>query len=140
MTTDPRGRVPRSPFRAAAAAFAAFAAVLLALGVTGGAEFVPRAGAPASVPPASPVPSSSSSDTRPYSDDAYVCARTLLTRLERDAGERTVHAGRLLFTAAHTPLIPPRPARPAPVAGHAPPAAAHMPSDLGRAPPATSST
>ncbi|MBT3150468.1 hypothetical protein HTV45_06125 [Streptomyces sp. CHD11] len=140
MINDPRGRLPRSPFRAAAAAFAAFAAVLLALGVAGGAEFVPRAGSPASAPPPSPVSSSHSSDTRPYSDDAYVCARTLLTRLERDAGERTVYAGHLLFTAAHTPPMPPRPARPAPAAGHAPPAAAHMPSDLGRAPPMASST
>lgn len=140
MIPDPRGPLPRFPFRAAAAAFAAFAAVLLALGVTGGAASVPRAGSPASDLPASPASSSYSAGPRPYSDDAYVCARTLLTRLERDAGERTVYAGHLLFTAAHTPPIPPRPARPAPVAGHAPPAAAHMPSDLGRAPPAASST
>ncbi|GGP43641.1 hypothetical protein ACWDY7_23790 [Streptomyces calvus] len=79
-------------------------------------------------------------DTRPYGDDAYVGARTLLVRPERDAGERTLPAGPQLFTAAHTPPVPPRPARPAPAAGHAPPAAAHVPSDLGRAPPAASST
>lgn len=138
MTADPRGHSPRLTLRAAAAGFAAFAAVLLALGVTGGVEFAARAGA--SAPPASPAPASYSSDTRPYSDDAYVCARALLTRLERDAGERTVHAGHLLFTAAYAPSIPPRPARPAPVAGHVPYAAAYVPSDLGRAPPAASST
>ncbi len=79
-------------------------------------------------------------DTRPYGDDAYVGARTLLVRPERDAGERTVPAGHPLFTAAHTPPVPPRPARPAPAAGHAPPAAAHVPAVLGRAPPTLSST
>lgn len=131
MTADRRGRTARLPFRAAAAALAAFAAVLLTLGFTVGAELVPTA---------SPSPSAYESDTRPYGDDAYVGARTLLTRPERDAGERTVPAGHLLFTAAHTPPVPPRPARPAPAAGHAPPAAAHMPSDLGRAPPTASST
>ncbi|MFI1418718.1 hypothetical protein ACH4VX_12090 [Streptomyces sp. NPDC020731] len=131
MTADRRGHTARLPFRAAAA-LAAFAAVLLTLGFTHSVELVPAA--------ASSVPSAYESDTRPYGDDAYVGARTLLTRPERDAGERTVPAGHLLFTAAHTPPVPPRPARPAPVAGHAPPAAAHMPSDLGRAPPLTSST
>ncbi|MFD7704449.1 hypothetical protein [Streptomyces caelestis] len=132
MTADRRGRSAHLPHRAAAAALAAFAAVLLALGFAHGAELVPAA--------ASPTPSAHRSDTRPHGDDAYVGARTPLARPERDAGERTVPAGHLLFTAAHTPSVPPRPARPAPVAGHAPPAAAHMPSDLGRAPPTTSST
>lgn len=132
MTADRRGRSARLPYRAAAAVLAAFAAVLLTLGFVHGTELVP-----ATAPPA---PSAYQSDTRPYGDDAYVGARTLLTRPERDAGERTVPAGRLLFTAARTPPVPPRPARPAPAAGHAPPAAAHMPSDLGRAPPPTSST
>lgn len=136
MTADPRGRSARLPFRRAAAAFAAFAAVLLALGVTGGAELVPGAG---SLPPASPAPSSHSSDTRPYSDDAYVGARTVLTRPERNVAERTVSTGHLLFTAAYTPLVPPRPVRPAPAAGHAQPPAAHVPSDLGRGPPSASS-
>jgi hypothetical protein len=132
LTADRRGRSARLPSRAAAAALAAFAAVLLALGFTHGAEPVP-----ASASSAAPA---YQSDTRPYGDDAYVGARTLFTRPERDAGERTVPAGHLLFTAAHTPPVPPRPARPAPAAGHAPPAAAHMPSDLGRAPPTASST
>ena len=132
MTADRRGRPARLPYRAAAAALAAFAAVLLTLGFVHGAELAPAT--------ASPTPSAYQSDTRPYGDDAYVGARTLLTRPDRDACERTVPAGHLLFTAAHTPPVPPRPARPAPAAGHAPPAAAHMPSDLGRAPPPTSST
>ncbi|GGV51509.1 hypothetical protein [Streptomyces griseoflavus] len=140
MTTAPRGRVPRRPFRAAAAAVAAFAAVLLALGVTGGTECVPGAASRASLTGESPAPTSYSSDTRPYSDDAYVGVRALLTRLERDAGERTMFDGHLLFTPAYAPLMPPRPARPAPAAGHAPPAAAYVPSDLGRAPPVASST
>jgi hypothetical protein len=131
LTADRRGRSARLPYRAAAAALAAFAAVLLTLGFTGGTEPVPAA---------PPAPSAYESDTRPYGDDAYVGARALLTRPERDAGERTVPAGHPLFTAAHTPPVPPRPARPAPAAGHAPPAAAHVPSDLGRAPPPTSST
>ncbi|MFF1278369.1 hypothetical protein ACFVZC_34135 [Streptomyces marokkonensis] len=139
MTAGPRGRSTRLPFRGAAAVLAAFAAVLLTLGVTGGAGLVPGA-LSASSPAVSPAPSSYSSDTRPYGDDAYVGARTVLTRPERDAGERTVSAGHPLFTAAYTPPVPPRPARPAPVAGHVPSTAAHMPSDLGRAPPAASST
>lgn len=137
MTAGPRGHCARLPFRPAAAALAAFAAVLLTLGVTGGTEFVPGA---RSAPAPSPVPASYSSDTRPYSDDAYVGARTVLTRPERDVAERSVSAGHVLFTAAYTPPVPPRPVRPAPVAGHAQPAAAHMPSDLGRAPPSPSST
>lgn len=110
----------------------------MALGVTGGAGPVPGAVSPSS--PAASAPSSYSSGTRPYSDDAYVGARTVLTRPERDVGERTVSAGHPLFTAAYAPPVPPRPARPAPVAGHVPSAAAHTPSDLGRAPPAASST
>ncbi|MER7488359.1 hypothetical protein ABTY20_21105 [Streptomyces sp. NPDC126497] len=131
MTPDRRGRPARLPFRAAAAAVTAFAAVLLALGSSPSAVLVPAAAS---------SPAAHASDTRPYGDDAYVGARTLFTRPERDTGERTVPAGHLLFTAAHTPPVPPRPARPAPAAGHAPPAAAHMPSDLGRAPPPASST
>ncbi|MGW3317536.1 hypothetical protein [Streptomyces fungicidicus] len=136
MTTCRRRRSALLPFRAASAVLAAFAAVLLTLGFTGGTEPVSATGAFSA-----PVsPSSYSSDTLPHGDDAYVGARTLFSRPERDAGERTVPAGHLLFTAAHTPPVPPRPARPAPVAGHAPPAAAHVPSDLGRAPPPASST
>ncbi|AZM58685.1 MULTISPECIES: hypothetical protein [unclassified Streptomyces] len=138
MTTDQRGHRARLPFRRAAAVLAAFAAVLLTLGVTGGTGFVP--GARSAAPAPSPVPASYSSDTRPYSDDAYVGARTVLTRPERDVAERSVSAGPVLFTAAYTPPVPPRPVRPAPVAGHAQPAAAHMPSDLGRAPPPLSSS
>ncbi|GGW56084.1 hypothetical protein [Streptomyces griseoloalbus] len=148
MTTDRRGRAARFPLGAArfpfraVAALAALAAVLLTAGFTTGTALVPTAPAPATAPfsPASPSPATYSTDTRPYSDDAYVGARTLLARPERDTGERTGFAGPLPFTAAHTPPIPPRPARPAPVAGHAPPAAAHMPFDPGRAPPTASST
>ncbi|MDT0401098.1 MULTISPECIES: hypothetical protein [Streptomyces] len=133
MTAAPRGQRTRLPFRAVAAVLAAFAAVLLTLGFSGGGtELVPA--------PAPYGPSAYESDTRPYGDDAYVGSRTPHTRPERDAGERAVPAGHALFTAADTPRIPPRPARPAPAAGHAAPAAAHMPSDLGRAPPAASST
>ncbi|MFF5158097.1 hypothetical protein ACFY3N_17975 [Streptomyces sp. NPDC000348] len=132
MTADRRGRSARLPLRAAAAALAAFTAVLLALGFAGGTEPVPAA--------ASSAPSAYPSDTRPYGDDACVGVRTPLIRPERDAGERTVPGGHPLLTAAHTPPVPPRPARPAPAAGHAQPAAAHMPSDLGRAPPPASST
>ncbi|BFO19186.1 hypothetical protein SHKM778_55740 [Streptomyces sp. KM77-8] len=133
MTVILRGQRTRLPFRAVAAVLAAFAAVLLTLGFSGGGtEF---AGAQAPYGPSAHEP-----DTRPYGDDAYVGSRAPHTRPERDAGERTVLAGHPLFTAADTPQIPPRPARPAPAAGHAAPAAAHTPSDLGRAPPTASST
>ncbi|MEV5936595.1 hypothetical protein AB0L56_28685 [Streptomyces sp. NPDC052079] len=139
MTAAPRGRSARLPFRRAASALAAFAAILLTLGVTGGAAFESGAvSAPATSP--EPAPASYSFDTRPYSDDAYVGARTVLTRPERDVGERSMSAGHVLFTEAYTPPVPPRPVRPAPVAGHAQPPAAHMPSDPGRAPPPPSST
>ncbi|MGC0379019.1 hypothetical protein [Streptomyces sp. SAI-229] len=131
--TAGRRRRTALPSRAAAAALAAFAAVLLALGFTHGAELAPASASTTSA-------SAHQSDTRPYGDDACVTARTAFIRPEQDAGERTVPAGHPLLTAAHTPPVPPRPARPAPAAGHAPPAAAHMPSDLGRAPPTTSST
>ncbi|WP_051767476.1 hypothetical protein [Streptomyces sp. NRRL S-37] len=130
MTAGRRGR-SALPSRAAAAALAAFTAVLLALGFIHGAELAPASSA---------VASAHQSDTRPYGDDACVGARTLFVRPERDAGERTVPTGHPLLTAAYTPPVPPRPIRPAPAAGHAPPAAAHTPSDLGRAPPSTSST
>ncbi|MFE0318916.1 hypothetical protein ACFW05_22820, partial [Streptomyces albogriseolus] len=89
-------------------------------------------------PPPPPAPPPTASGTQPRSDEAYVAARTVLARPERDTGERDAAAGPLLFTPAYTPRVPPRPARPAP--GHAPPAAAHVPADLGRAPPAASST
>ncbi len=165
MTADRRGRAALLPCRLLAV-LTALAAVLLTLGSAGDARPLPAAAhlAP-SVPATTAHPSPSLSpgyahlspsgsptdahlspstahayDTRPYGDDAYVGARTLLVRPERDAGERTLPAGPQLFTAAHTPPVPPRPARPAPAAGHAPPAAAHVPSDLGRAPPAASST
>ncbi|MEU9351914.1 hypothetical protein AB0D65_13055 [Streptomyces griseoloalbus] len=149
MTTDRRGRAariaPRAarftlgaarfPFRAVAV-LAVLAAVLLTLGSGSDARLVPTtAGLSTCL-----SPTAHSTDTRPYGDDAYVGARPLLVRPERDTGERTGFAGPLLFTAAHTPPVPPRPARPAPVAGHAPTVAAHMPCDLGRAPPAASST
>ncbi|CAL9367800.1 hypothetical protein [Streptomyces sp. enrichment culture] len=90
--------------------------------------------------PAPPSPAFHPADTRPYTDDAYIGTATLLVRPQRDAGERTVPAGPLLFTPAHTPRVPPRPARPAPVSGHVPAGTAHVPSDLGRAPPTASST
>ncbi|MEY9490316.1 hypothetical protein RKD26_006110 [Streptomyces calvus] len=165
MTADRRGRAALLPCRLLAV-LTALAAVLLTLGSAGDARPLPAAAHAAPSVPATTAhlspslspgdvhlsPSGSPTDahvspstahaydTRPYGDDAYVGARTLLVRPERDAGERTLPAGPQLFTAAHTPPVPPRPARPAPAAGHAPPAAAHVPSDLGRAPPAASST
>ncbi|MFI8306791.1 hypothetical protein ACIF80_25795 [Streptomyces sp. NPDC085927] len=145
-------RTARLPIRAVAV-LAALAAVLLTLGF--GLIDDPRAvhaaqspahDAPAasdgpgpSVPEPSPAPGTHSSDIRPHTDDGCT-ARIVPLRPQRDAGERTVPAGHLLFTPAHTPRIPPQPPRPAPAAGHAAPAAAHMPSDLGRAPPGPSST
>ncbi|MFE9921531.1 hypothetical protein ACFYQA_08105 [Streptomyces sp. NPDC005774] len=150
-------RTARPPLRAVAV-LAALAAVLLTLGF--GLTDDPRAvraaqppahdapavpGAPApdgpepSVPDPSPAPGPHSSGIRPHTDDGCT-ARIVPLRPQRDAGERTVPAGHLLFTPAHTPRTPPQPARPAPAAGHAPPAAAHMPSDLGRGPPGPSST
>lgn len=136
MTAHLRVCAVRRPFRRAAAALAAFAAVLLALGVTGGTELAVSGAR--SVPPPASVPSYSS-DTRPYSDDAYVGARTALTRPERDVAERTVSVGEVLLTLAHTPPVTPQVAPPAPVAGHAQSAAAYVPADLGRAPPSASS-
>ena len=140
MTAHAPGRAARFPLRAAAAVLAAFAAVLLTLGFTSGAA--PASAVPAGPAyfPASPDTPTYSSGTQPRSDEAYVAARTVLARPERDAGERDTAAGPLLFTPPYTPRVPPRPARPAPSAGHAPPAAAHVPADLGRAPPAASST
>ncbi|MFF8032209.1 MULTISPECIES: hypothetical protein [unclassified Streptomyces] len=142
MTAGRRHRTARFPPRAtrfpsrAAAVLAALAAVLLTLGSGGDARPVPAAVHLS----ASLSPTAYSSDTRPYGDDAYAGARTPLVRPERDAGGPRVPAGPLFLAAAHTPPVPPRPARPAPAAGHAPPAAAHVPADLGRAPPAPSST
>ncbi|GAB2776795.1 hypothetical protein GCM10027073_06790 [Streptomyces chlorus] len=160
MNTTLPGRASRTarlPLPAVAV-LAALAAVLLTLGF--GLTDDPRAvraaqppgydapaapGAPASdgpgpsVPDPSAAPGTHSSDIRPHTDDGCT-ARIVPLRPQRDAGERTVPAGHLLFTPAHTPRIPPQPARPAPAAGHAPPAAAHMPSDLGRGPPGPSST
>ncbi|WAX76692.1 hypothetical protein [Streptomyces sp. KMM 9044] len=160
MNATPPGRAARTarpPLRAVAV-LAALACVLLALGF--GLTDAPRAvraaqspahdapaapGAPApdgpgpSVPDPSAAPGAGSSDARPQTDGGCT-VRTVPLRPQRDAGERTVPAGHLLFTPAHTPRIPPRPARPAPAAGHAPPAAAHTPADLGRAPPGPSST
>lgn len=106
------------------------------------APALPAPALPTSAPPAPalPAPAFHPADTGPYTDDAYVGTGTLLVRPQRDAGERTVPAGPLLFTPAHTPRVPPRPARPAPVSGHAPAGTAHVPSDLGRAPPVSSST
>ncbi|NJP52058.1 hypothetical protein HCJ93_18890 [Streptomyces sp. SBST2-5] len=80
------------------------------------------------------------SGVRPAADDAYMGSSPVVLRPPRDAGERSVPAGPLLFTPPYTPAIPPRPAPPAPVHGNAPPDAAHLPGDLGRAPPAASST
>ncbi|WP_406724129.1 hypothetical protein WJ438_04950 [Streptomyces sp. GD-15H] len=154
------GPAARLPLRIAAV-LTALASVLLTFGfgIPDGprpalAAQPPAVGAPAapgpSVPgpatpdgpgPAAPDPAADpgthSSDARPHTDDCT--ARTVPFRPQRDAGERTVPAGHLLFTPEHTPRVPPRPARPAPAAGHAPPAAAHMPADLGRAPPVSSS-
>ncbi|MGA5125325.1 hypothetical protein ACPCAG_18710 [Streptomyces pseudogriseolus] len=143
MTPHAPGPAARLPLRAAAAVLAAFAAVLLTLGFTSGADPASAVAAGPAAPayfPASPGTPTYSSGTQPHSDEAYVAARTVLARPERDAGERDAAAGPLLFTPAYTPRVPPRPARPAPAAGHAPPAAAHVPADLGRAPPTCSST
>ncbi|MEF9907942.1 hypothetical protein [Streptomyces sp. P9-A2] len=137
-------RTARPPLRAVAV-LAALAAVLLTLGfgLTDDPRAVRAAQPPAHDAPA--VPGAPASDgpepsgVRPHTDDGCT-ARIVPLRPPRDAGERTVPAGHLLFTPAHTPRIPPRPARPAPAAGHTPPAAAHMPSDLGRGPPGPSST
>ncbi|CAL9646062.1 hypothetical protein SUDANB15_06458 [Streptomyces sp. enrichment culture] len=136
MTPARTGPAARLPLRAGAA-LAALAAVLLALapGFTDGVRLVLSAPVPA-------VPASAFHPTgiHPHTDDAYVGACTLLVRPQRDAGERTVPTGPLLFTPPHTPRVPPRPARPAPVTGHAPAGTAHVPSVLGRAPPTSSST
>ncbi|MCX2923271.1 hypothetical protein [Streptomyces sp. NEAU-W12] len=139
LTDGPRAvRAARSPVRDAPAAPGPAAP-----GPFGPAPAVPGAPAPERPGPSaadpSAAPGAGSSDARPHTDDGRT-ARTVPLRPQRDAGERTVPAGHLLFTPAHTPRIPPRPARPAPAAGHAPPAAAHMPADLGRAPPGPSST
>lgn len=160
MTARRQGPAARLPLRVVVAV-TALAAVLLVLasGLTGGTRISPsvpvRAPAgsatfphpavPADPPPAAPdptVPAAAfpSAGTRPHTDDAYVAACTLLVRPPRDAGDRTVPAGPLLFTPPHTPRVPSRPARPAPVSGHAPGGTAHVPSDLGRAPPVSSST
>ncbi|MGW5974884.1 hypothetical protein [Streptomyces sp. NPDC055186] len=90
-----------------------------------------------SAPDPGTAPGTHSSNVGPHTD--HCTTRTAPFRPQRDAGGRTVPAGHLLFTPEHTPRVPPRPARPAPAAGHAPPAAAHMPADLGRAPPLPSS-
>ncbi|MFC7511902.1 hypothetical protein ACFQV4_22485 [Streptomyces thermocarboxydus] len=139
MTAHAPGRAARFPLRAAAAVLAAFAAVLLTLGFTSGAAPRPpsRRAPPTFRRPRTRRPTPPG---RSRAREAYVAARTVLARPERDAGERGTAAGPLLFTPPYTPRVPPRPARPAPAAGHAPPAAAHVPADLGRAPPATSST
>ncbi|MET8116836.1 hypothetical protein [Streptomyces prasinus] len=160
MKTALPGRVSRTarPALRAVAVLTALAAVLLTLGfgLVGDpwavraaqwpAHGTPAApGAPASdgpgpsVPDPAPAPGTHSSDIRPHTDDGCT-ARIVPLRPQRDAGERTVPAGHLLFTPAHTPRIPPLPPRPAPAAGHASPAAAHVPADLGRAPPGPSST
>ncbi|GAA3504945.1 hypothetical protein GCM10019016_120580 [Streptomyces prasinosporus] len=138
MSADRTGPAARLPLRAGAA-LAALVAVLLALApaLPDGARPAPSAAAPA---PAGPAPAFHPADSHPYTDDAYVGAGTLLVRPQRDAGERTVPSGPLLFTPAHTPRVPPRPARPAPVSGHPPAGTAHVPSDLGRAPPPPSGT
>ncbi|WP_369160332.1 hypothetical protein [Streptomyces sp. R02] len=133
MTAHAPGPAAPLPLRAAAAVLAALAAVLLTLGSAPGTAPVSSATEISAAP-------AYSSGTQPRSDEAYVAARTVLARPERDAGERDAAAGPLLFTPAYTPRVPPRPARPAPAAGHAPPAAAHVPADLGRAPPTCSST
>ncbi|MEU2500577.1 hypothetical protein ABZ765_20730 [Streptomyces pseudogriseolus] len=133
MTAHAPGPAARLPLRAAAALLAALAAVLLALGSAPGTAPVPSATETSAAP-------AYSSTTQPRSDEAYVAARTVLARPERDASERDTAGGPLLFTPPYTPRVPPRPARPAPAAGHAPPAAAHVPADLGRAPPICSST
>lgn len=144
------GPAARLPLRIAAV-LTALASVLLTFGfgipdgprpaLAAFGPFVPGPATPDGPGPAVPDPAAApgthSSDARPHTDDCT--ARTVPFRPQRDAGERTVPAGHLLFTPEHTPRVPPRPARPAPAAGHAPPAAAHMPADLGRAPPVSSS-
>ncbi|WP_344599983.1 hypothetical protein [Streptomyces glaucus] len=94
----------------------------------------------APVPGTDPPPVFHSAGTHPRTDDARVGARTLLVRPQRDGGERPAPGDHLLLASACAPRVPPRPTRPAPVAGHAQPDAAHTPSDLGRAPPSASGT
>ncbi|MEW1602079.1 hypothetical protein [Streptomyces sp. NPDC093808] len=116
MTVHVPGRAARLPLKAAAAVLAAFAAVLLTLGFTPGTaptSAVAEAPAAPAYFPASPGTPTYSSGTQPHSDEGYVAARTVFVRPERDVGERNVAAGPLLFTPAHTPRVPPRPARPA---------------------------
>ncbi|WP_081237753.1 hypothetical protein [Streptomyces viridosporus] len=134
MTTHRTGPVARLPLLAGVA-FATLAALLLTLapGFTQEVRIVPF------VSVSAPAPSMHPPDTRPYLDDAYVGAGTVLIRPQRDGGERTMSAGPPLLAPPHAPRVPPRPARPAPVAGHVPTDTAHVPSDLGRAPPAASS-
>ncbi|GAA1423172.1 hypothetical protein GCM10009601_25860 [Streptomyces thermospinosisporus] len=121
------------------AAVAALAFLLLILAPGAAASSAP-AGSGAPGPPATYAPSADPSGARPAADEAYVGSSPVPLRPQRDAGERSVPAGPLLFTPPYTPVIPPRPAPPAPVHGNAPPDAAHLPGDLGRAPPTASST
>ena len=88
MTAYVPGRAARFPLRAAAAVLAAFAAVLLTLGFTPGAAPASAVAAGPAYFPASPGTPTYSSGTQPRSDEAYVAARTVLARPERDAGER----------------------------------------------------
>ncbi|MEV8593764.1 hypothetical protein [Streptomyces sp. NPDC052012] len=143
-----RGDAARRPLRAVAAiATLVLCLLTLTLGATDGTHPTPSAGPhgtlalpPATGPAAPPAPGLESSGAHPVADDAYVACSSVLARPQRDAGERSVPAGPLLFTPPYTPRVPPRPAPPVPASGNARPAAAHLPSDLGRAPPAPSST
>ncbi|NEA79738.1 hypothetical protein G3I30_11605, partial [Actinospica acidiphila] len=101
MTSRAPGRAARLPLRAAAAVLAAFAAVLLTLGFTAGAAPASAVTAGPAAPayfPASPGTPTYSSGMQPHSDEAYVAARTVLVRPERDTGRQDTAAGPLLFT------------------------------------------
>ncbi|MEU3947934.1 hypothetical protein [Streptomyces sp. NPDC029526] len=138
MITDRPGHAARLPHRAVAALLALTAA-LLTLAFTDGARLVP-AGQPVSPDaPAVPAASFQPYDSHAHTDEAYTGSGTLLLRSLRDAGERPTPSGQLLFTAPYTPRVPAGPGRPAPTAGHGPLVTAYVPSDLGRAPPASSS-
>lgn len=138
MSTDRPGHAARLPHRVVAGLLA-LTAVLLTLAFTDGARLVPAG--KASSPDAPPVPAASFEpyDSHPHTDEAYSGSGTLLLRSLRDAGERTAPSGHLLFTPPYTPRVPYGPVRPAPVSGHGPLVAAYVPSDLGRAPPSTTS-
>ncbi|MFC9547270.1 hypothetical protein ACFTXK_21940 [Streptomyces sp. NPDC056956] len=138
MSTDRPGHAARLPHRVVAGLLA-LTTVLLTLAFTDGARLVPAGQASSPDAPAAPAASFEPYDSHPHTDEAYSGSGTLLLRSLRDAGERTAPSGHLLFTPPYTPRVPHGPVRPAPVAGHGPLVAAYVPSDLGRAPPSSTS-